>query len=96
MKVLTILVLFIPYATLRRTKRGRKFVKTTTPQKEGGGRMRGRKAIMFSPWNFGPSKHKAVKSMLGLGFDGLFWDLVHPSAPFFPRDSMGCQNFEKS
>lgn len=60
--------------------------------------MRGRKDIMFSLWHFGPSKHRALKSMLGLGFDGLFWDVVHPSAFFSPniRDSMGCQNFEKS
>lgn len=47
--------------------------------------MRGKKAIMFSLWHFGPSKRKALKSMLGLGFKGLFWDVVHPSTFFFSQ-----------
>lgn len=66
-------------------------------RREGGGRRRGRKAVMFCLWHFWPSKHKAQKCMLGLGFDGLFWDVVHPSAFFSPhvRDTMGHQNFEK-
>lgn len=34
-------------------------------RREGGGRTRGRKAVMFCLWRFWPSKHKALKCMLG-------------------------------
>lgn len=73
----------------------------TTPQKRGGGRMKGRKAIMFCLWRFRPSKHEALKSMVGLFFDGLFWVVVLFFVWFFfpppsIRDSTECLSFEKS
>lgn len=96
--VLTILVLFIPYAIQCRTKRGRKFLNTTTAQKRGGRENERKKRHYVQPMAFWTKQTQGTEIHAGIGF---WWFILGCGSSlcfFFPniRDSMGCQNFEKS
>lgn len=66
--VLKILVLFISYAMQHRTERGRKFVKTTIPQKRGGREKERKKSCYVLPVAFLTKQTQGTEMHAGVGF----------------------------